>query len=892
MARSAFDASILDSTSRLLTLLDLNEEDHRKKQNMEDLDVDQIIDVPDNPDRMTTRKNGEKNIGSSVAGNSVNADSLRKYVPNLLRGRGKLITENGNSSRSYPRSQKELTFTDKTEHGISSIFPFSDNATVSKKSHFRTMMPRQTTKLEIKSSAQPQHSVHVPCSSHGRGDSDCLADRTKLGGRSGIPEVFVSDVRIQDGSRGKLIDLISNDKSPSYSTNPRNTRRKMLSGDMNFDNGKVVSTGTPRLFSCIPENHVLDLTVQNEFSAIPEREGNESKYLAEKVRKGSIAANGCPSTHVVRTSSRASSSAYKGKTKLDDNTCDDDGAGLDFIEAIDLSNDSESKTKQKMHISPHSTSSPRKIGQKRLVRNGCISPYNIAKAKHTAESLGKSSRGAKQNDFTETVSSSGTSSSEIQIISPNSEGNHTARMKGKGVLNDQIPAKGNDGKALHFQRRSSINLVEEASRGSGGTNGDVSQSFEERSVWRSTQNPLRKLSSVMFDEVGHLPGDDKRHGNRMENINYVNAVNNSPQITNSVEVRNPATMQHGATQHLSQASSSIIFKSDKVNRKLNGENKLMKRQKKHGPHGSNTGDCSTSTFDDSEVAYLCSSGEPPNARTTRTRNPCCRGASGPIIEIDDISPEIRCSNSQDASRAVIDDSDSRARQVEADEILAHQLQEQFYNELPGAAFGEIDAGIVRTLQQEEDTHFSSFRGSRHSSHHYPARSFQNSSIRSSNRGRVSTSARMARPRASFLGQSPIISSRERTIEFPSTMDFETRIHILEALEARVGNSNDVGMAAHFFQVQRDFNENDYEMLLALDENNHQHRGASLSQINGLPHSIVQTDNFEEVCAVCLETPTIGDTIRHLPCLHKFHKDCVDPWLRRRTSCPVCKSSIT
>lgn len=98
------------------------------------------------------------------------------------------------------------------------------------------------------------------------------------------------------------------------------------------------------------------------------------------------------------------------------------------------------------------------------------------------------------------------------------------------------------------------------------------------------------------------------------------------------------------------------------------------------------------------------------------------------------------------------------------------------------------------------------------------------------------------------------------------------------------------------------------MLLALDDNNDQHGGASTHLINGLPEStvqvifmilsvkkwhylqiifhclrfvlvlnysvelFVQNANFEEACAICLETPIIGDTIRHLPCLHKFHKD--------------------
>ncbi|MQM06560.1 hypothetical protein Taro_039389 [Colocasia esculenta] len=46
-----------------------------------------------------------------------------------------------------------------------------------------------------------------------------------------------------------------------------------------------------------------------------------------------------------------------------------------------------------------------------------------------------------------------------------------------------------------------------------------------------------------------------------------------------------------------------------------------------------------------------------------------------------------------------------------------------------------------------------------------------------------------------------------------------------------------------------------------------------------------TDNIEETCTICLETPTIGDTIRLLPCLHKFHKDVVN------SSLLICQSNF-
>lgn len=45
------------------------------------------------------------------------------------------------------------------------------------------------------------------------------------------------------------------------------------------------------------------------------------------------------------------------------------------------------------------------------------------------------------------------------------------------------------------------------------------------------------------------------------------------------------------------------------------------------------------------------------------------------------------------------------------------------------------------------------------------------------------------------------------------------------------------------------------------------------------------------CAVCLAEYAEEDVVRLLPdCEHIFHVDCVDPWLKRSVSCPICRKS--
>ncbi|XP_054807247.1 probable E3 ubiquitin-protein ligase RHY1A [Prosopis cineraria] len=48
---------------------------------------------------------------------------------------------------------------------------------------------------------------------------------------------------------------------------------------------------------------------------------------------------------------------------------------------------------------------------------------------------------------------------------------------------------------------------------------------------------------------------------------------------------------------------------------------------------------------------------------------------------------------------------------------------------------------------------------------------------------------------------------------------------------------------------------------------------------------------QEDCAVCLESFKIGETLTHLPCAHRFHCSCLEPWLQNNNYCPCCRTSI-
>lgn len=47
------------------------------------------------------------------------------------------------------------------------------------------------------------------------------------------------------------------------------------------------------------------------------------------------------------------------------------------------------------------------------------------------------------------------------------------------------------------------------------------------------------------------------------------------------------------------------------------------------------------------------------------------------------------------------------------------------------------------------------------------------------------------------------------------------------------------------------------------------------------------------CPVCLTAFVDGEEVRQLmTCKHMFHFSCIDKWLSSKSSCPVCRASVT
>ncbi|CAN8321764.1 unnamed protein product [Cochlearia groenlandica] len=89
-----------------------------------------------------------------------------------------------------------------------------------------------------------------------------------------------------------------------------------------------------------------------------------------------------------------------------------------------------------------------------------------------------------------------------------------------------------------------------------------------------------------------------------------------------------------------------------------------------------------------------------------------------------------------------------------------------------------------------------------------------------------------------------------------------------------------------------FNGPGFEMLLQrLAENDPNRYGtppARKEDIEALA-TVKTEENLQ--CSVCLDECEIGTEVKQMPCKHKFHGECLLPWLELHSSCPVCRYQL-
>ncbi|KAL0483792.1 hypothetical protein AKO1_014033 [Acrasis kona] len=183
----------------------------------------------------------------------------------------------------------------------------------------------------------------------------------------------------------------------------------------------------------------------------------------------------------------------------------------------------------------------------------------------------------------------------------------------------------------------------------------------------------------------------------------------------------------------------------------------------------------------------------------------------------------------------------------------------------------------------------------------------------------STSAQAVREHMQRLGMATLLSH--------NSSQTTPTAHLLELQEQLRSRGVDL-YRLQLAMVDRDFNEADYETLLELDNQQDSAfwRGASENEISRLPvfkipqSSEVTIDGVtpnivdnnadsppgtpycseklaegmiadQASCPICLEDYARGDCVSSLPCLHRFHRDCINRALRTKSSCPVCQCNV-
>lgn len=89
----------------------------------------------------------------------------------------------------------------------------------------------------------------------------------------------------------------------------------------------------------------------------------------------------------------------------------------------------------------------------------------------------------------------------------------------------------------------------------------------------------------------------------------------------------------------------------------------------------------------------------------------------------------------------------------------------------------------------------------------------------------------------------------------------------------------------------------YEELQSLGETiGHESKGLTESEMSNLPCYKYKCGFFSKKleigeCVICYSAYKNRQSVTSLPCLHQYHTDCINCWLKQHKTCPVCLKEV-
>jgi Ring finger domain len=240
-----------------------------------------------------------------------------------------------------------------------------------------------------------------------------------------------------------------------------------------------------------------------------------------------------------------------------------------------------------------------------------------------------------------------------------------------------------------------------------------------------------------------------------------------------------------------------------------------------------------------------------------------------ILDMDHPSssgPRLQRAVSDPTSEAETAQARARARQLAADEEFAARLQREEY-----AAHAQ---GIFQAIAQIQPQRTPSSSASSSSS------SSTSSSRRHSRRSRRSSSHRSTSSRR-YGSPSGAPSTALDMHHVPAPRI----VRISSSGRGSVIRLSDLAQLVHAAPRRRSARQVSSNDIQALPTYKYKARAKPV----GTESDDSKGDKHD--CMVCLCEFESGETLRILPCLHRYHRSCIDRWLLQHGTCPVCKHHI-